>query len=213
MFDMTQYAGKQLMWVSISAVIALVILLTDVKIFSAFAYVIYGIMIGLLILAFLISPEVKGAHAWIKIGNFWLQPAEFAKYGTALALAKFLSGYNVKFNKPKNLLICCAMIIVPMAIILLQNDTGSALVFVKLCTGILPGRPAGFLAGARIDTGYHFCAGAGRKTGDTHYMPGCYPAACRILLLQEPFPAATRLYRNTGPGCIVGYYLLGGVRI
>jgi rod shape determining protein RodA len=73
---------------------------------------------------------VKGSSSWIEIGSFRIQPAEFAKFGTALALAKFLSGYNVNFEKDRKIqLISAGIIILPMIIILLQNETGSTLVF------------------------------------------------------------------------------------
>jgi rod shape determining protein RodA len=128
-FDMTQYSGKQLLTISISIVVALMILLIDVKFYHAFAYVIYGLAIGLLIATMILAPNIKGAHAWLQIGGFQLQSSEFAKYAAALGIARFISSNNVRFNKLKSHLICWAMVLIPMAIILLQNDTGSALVF------------------------------------------------------------------------------------
>jgi rod shape determining protein RodA len=121
--------GKQLLWIVISAFIALLILLVDEKLFYAFAYGFYGITIILLLATFFIGVEIKGSSSWIRIGGFQIQPAEFAKFGTALALAKFLSGYNISFKDLKVKLICYAIIALPMLIILLQNETGSALVF------------------------------------------------------------------------------------
>jgi rod shape determining protein RodA len=118
-----------LLWIVISAFIALLILLVDEKLFYAFAYGFYGITIILLLATFFIGVEIKGSSSWIRIGGFQIQPAEFAKFGTALALAKFLSGYNISFKDLKVKLICYAIIALPMLIILLQNETGSALVF------------------------------------------------------------------------------------
>jgi len=128
-YDMDMNYGKQLLWIVISAFIALLILLVDEKLFYAFAYGFYGITIILLLATFVIGVEIKGSSSWIRIGGFQIQPAEFAKFGTALALAKFLSGYNVSFKDLKVKLICYAIIALPMVIILLQNETGSALVF------------------------------------------------------------------------------------
>jgi rod shape determining protein RodA len=128
-YDMDMNYGKQLLWIGISSFIALLILLVDEKLFYAFAYGFYGITIILLLATFVIGAEIKGSSSWIRIGGFQIQPAEFAKFGTALALAKFLSGYNITFKDWKVKLICFAIIGLPMVIILLQNETGSALVF------------------------------------------------------------------------------------
>ena len=128
-YDMDMNYGKQLLWIVISSFIALLILLVDEKLFYAFAYGFYGITIILLLATFVIGAEIKGSSSWIRIGGFQIQPAEFAKFGTALALAKFLSGYNITFKDWKVKLICFAIIGLPMVIILLQNETGSALVF------------------------------------------------------------------------------------
>ena len=128
-YDMDMNYGKQLLWIVISLFIALLILLVDEKLFYAFAYGFYGITIILLIATFAIGAEIKGSSSWIRIGGFQIQPAEFAKFGTALALAKFLSGYNINFKDIKVKLISFAIIGLPMIIILLQNETGSALVF------------------------------------------------------------------------------------
>ena len=128
-YDMNMNYGKQLLWIVISAFIGLLILLVDEKLFYAFAYGFYGITIILLIATFVIGAEIKGSSSWIRIGGFQIQPAEFAKFGTALALAKFLSGYNIDFKQWKVKAISMAIIALPMAIILLQNETGSALVF------------------------------------------------------------------------------------
>ncbi|MFZ4797974.1 MAG: rod shape-determining protein RodA [Bacteroidia bacterium] len=128
-YDMDMNYGKQLLWIVISSFIALLILLVDEKLFYAFAYGFYGITILLLLATFVIGAEIKGSSSWIRIGGFQIQPAEFAKFGTALALAKFLSGYNINFKDWKVKIICFAIILLPMVIILLQNETGSALVF------------------------------------------------------------------------------------
>lgn len=128
-YDMNMNYGKQLLWIVVSAFIGLLILLVDEKLFYAFAYGFYGITILLLLATFAIGAEIKGSSSWIRIGGFQIQPAEFAKFGTALALAKFLSGYNIDFKQIKIKAIAMGMIALPMLIILLQNETGSALVF------------------------------------------------------------------------------------
>ena len=128
-FDTTQNYGRQLVWIGISVFIGLLILLVDEKFFYAFAYPIYGITILMLIAVLILGTTVKGSSSWIEIGGFRMQPAEFAKFGTALALAKFLGGYNVKFSDKKIQYVSAFLLLLPMAIILLQSETGSALVF------------------------------------------------------------------------------------
>ncbi len=128
-YDMNMNYGKQLLWIVISAFIAMLILLVDEKLFYAFAYGFYGLTIILLLATFVIGTEIKGSSSWIRVGSFQIQPAEFAKFGVALALAKYLSGYNIDFKNWKVKAISFLIILLPMAIILLQNETGSALVF------------------------------------------------------------------------------------
>lgn len=128
-YDMNMNYGKQLLWIVISAFIAILILLVDEKLFYAFAYGFYGLTIILLLATFVIGTEIKGSSSWIRVGSFQIQPAEFAKFGVALALAKYLSGYNIDFKNWKVKAISFLIILLPMAIILLQNETGSALVF------------------------------------------------------------------------------------
>lgn len=128
-YDLTQNYGKQLMWIGLSSFIGLLILLVDEKFFYAFAYPIYIITIILLLAVLAFATTVKGSASWIEIGGFRMQPAEFAKFGASLALARYLSGFNIKFSDRKTQLIAGGMIVLPMVIILLQNETGGALVF------------------------------------------------------------------------------------
>jgi rod shape determining protein RodA len=128
-YDTGMNYGKQLIWIGLSSFIGLLILLVDEKFFYAFAYALYGIAIGLLVAVLVVGTAVKGSNSWIEIGGFRLQPAEFAKFATALALAKYLSGFNIRFKERKVQFISIGLILLPMAIILLQNETGTALVF------------------------------------------------------------------------------------
>lgn len=121
--------GKQVIWIGLSLFVGILILFVDEKFFYAFAYPIYGITLFLLIAVLLAGTTVKGSSSWIEIGGFRMQPAEFAKFGAALALAKYLSGFNVKFKDRKTQIIAFAISFLPLFIILFQNETGSALVF------------------------------------------------------------------------------------
>ncbi|KAA3644475.1 MAG: rod shape-determining protein RodA [Bacteroidetes bacterium] len=128
-FDTTQSYGKQLIWIGTATAIATIILLIDERFFATFGYFIYGIIILLLIIVIVIGTETKGATSWFEVGGFKIQPSEFAKFATNLALAKFLSTLNIKMSDLKTKLIAIFIIGLPAILILLQNDTGSALVY------------------------------------------------------------------------------------
>jgi rod shape determining protein RodA len=128
-FDFTQNYGKQAIWIGGSIILALAILILDGKFFAAFSYPIYLITIAALVFVLAVARDVKGAVSWIDIGNFKLQPSEFAKFATNMALAKYLSTLDIKMKDFKTKIISGIIIIIPAAMILLQNDTGSALVY------------------------------------------------------------------------------------
>ncbi len=127
--DMSQRYGKQLMFIIAALMLAFIILLVDVKLFSAFSFVIYIITILFLLSVLVIGTKIAGAKSWFQLGGFGLQPAEFAKFATALVLAKYLSGLNVNLLKFSSLFKAGLIIVLPAALIILQPDTGSALVF------------------------------------------------------------------------------------
>lgn len=127
--DLSQRYGKQLIWISASFVLILIIFLIDVKFYSFFAYFIYFATIILLISVLFFGKEIHGARSWFVIGNFRFQPAEFAKVTTSIVLAKYLSSFNLKIEKFKTLFVIAAIILIPVVLIFLQNDTGSALVY------------------------------------------------------------------------------------
>lgn len=127
--DMSQSYGKQLIWIGTALALALAVLITDTKFFTAFAYLIYGITILLLLVVLIVGKETAGSKSWVEIGSFAIQPAEFAKFSTNLAIARYLSGLNINVNDLKTKLLPLAFIGIPAVLILLQNDTGSALVY------------------------------------------------------------------------------------
>ncbi len=128
-FDISQRYGKQLIWISVAFALIIAILLVDSKFYEYFAYIIYFLTIVLLVAVLLFGTKVHGARSWFEIGPIRFQPAEFAKLATALALAKFFSTFGISIKKIKNLIIAGIIIFVPAALIILQNDTGSALVY------------------------------------------------------------------------------------
>ena len=128
-FDFSTRHGKQLIWIGVSLLLALVITLIDPHVFSSMAYIIYMVVIGLLVVVLFVGTVTKGGLSWISFGTFKFQPAEFAKFATALALAKYMSSLDLDYRLLRTKLIAWAIILLPAAIIILQHDTGSALVF------------------------------------------------------------------------------------
>lgn len=131
-YALTHTAGsfsQQSRWLGISVVLGTIVLLLDSKFFTATANLLYvfGIMLLLLVLA--VGKDVKGSHSWLVVGSFQFQPAEFTKLCTLLALSKYLSNIEVDFSKLRSQIIASIIILLPAAIILLQDETGLALVY------------------------------------------------------------------------------------
>jgi len=127
--DLHQKYGKQMVFIFASLVLAISILIIDPKFFSQFSYFIYGFFLLLSVVVIFAGREIAGSKSWFAIGGFGIQPAEFAKMATALALAKFLGYLERNIKTPKNLVIAVSIIVLPALLILLEHDTGSALVF------------------------------------------------------------------------------------
>lgn len=131
-FDFAERSGKQLLWIALSFVISAVILSIEARFYETYAYLIYIPLILLLIATIFVAPDIKGSHSWLVLGPVSLQPAEFAKFATALALAKLFNSYNFKFTRPANFLKVVLIILLPMLLIIMQRETGSALVYLSL---------------------------------------------------------------------------------
>lgn len=130
-YDLSQSYGRQLMWIGTSLLIGLAILVIDGKFYAAFSYPIYFLVLGILLVVLVIARDVQGARSWIEIGSFKLQPSEFAKFATNMALAKYLSALGIRMEDMKTKITAGIIVLFPMAMVLLQNDTGSALVFIS----------------------------------------------------------------------------------
>jgi len=127
--DVSQRYGKQLIWIGAALAIAVVIMIIETNFYVFFSYILYAVTIFLLILVLLIGREINGAQSWFVIGGVQIQPAEFAKFATGLALARYMSTFDFNLRKIKSLIIIASIIFIPAILILLQNDTGSALVY------------------------------------------------------------------------------------
>ncbi len=130
-FDISQRYGKQLIWIGASLFLIIGIFIINHKFYSFIPFPVYLLTIFMLIFVIIFGREVNGAKSWFEIGSFKFQPAEFAKFATSLVLAKLLSIYNFKIYKFKNIITITALLLIPFILILLQNDTGSALVYVS----------------------------------------------------------------------------------
>jgi rod shape determining protein RodA len=129
-FDFNESSGKQVVWIVLSLVVGCVIMLTDYRIYKTYAYPIYITVLFVLLVTIFIAPNIQGSHSWLKLGPVSLQPAEFGKFATALALAKLFDSYNFTLNaKISNYFRALIIIFLPVILILLQNETGSALVY------------------------------------------------------------------------------------
>lgn len=133
MFSFDEFSGKQVRWIGLGLVLGFVVLLTDARIYETYAYPIYAAMLLLLLITPFIAHDIKGSRSWISLGPMSLQPAEFAKVATALALARLFSAYNFVLNtRAVNYVRALLIIFVPILLILLQNETGSALAYTAL---------------------------------------------------------------------------------
>ncbi len=140
-FDFHREYGKQFIWMVTSLILALVILILDAGFWTVFAFGFYAVLLMLNVAVPYLGKEVKGSRSWFRVGDFGIQPAEFMKFATNLALAKFLSNANLHVEKVetkltsiirnyKNTIIALALIAIPMAFIkVLQDETGLAIVF------------------------------------------------------------------------------------
>ena len=128
-WDLSLSSGRQLMFIAAAIVIVVAINIIDVRFYETFAYLFYGLILLLLFLVPFIGKEVGGNKAWIGIGSFGVQPSEFAKFITALAVAKFIGSVGFKMDNLRSQAILFALIGFPIILIQLQKDTGTALVF------------------------------------------------------------------------------------
>jgi rod shape determining protein RodA len=128
-FNFGSNYGKQLIFILTALVLGFSILLLDAKFFSVFSPIVYGITMLLLMAVLVVGRKVAGNQAWIPLGSFRLQPSELAKFGTALLIARYVGNFNPKFRDIKSIFFAGLIVCFPLLLIMLQPDTGSALVF------------------------------------------------------------------------------------
>jgi rod shape determining protein RodA len=128
-WDISLNSGRQLIFIAASFVIILAIIIIDMRFYETFAYLFYGVVLFALLLIPIVGKEVGGNKSWFGIGSFGLQPSEFAKFATALVVAKTIGSVGFKVDNLRNQIILLLIISVPMGLILLQKDFGTAIVF------------------------------------------------------------------------------------
>ncbi len=145
-FDISQRYGKQLIWIGAAIFLAAVILLIDSKFFPTLAYLFFGISLLSLLAVLAVGTEIAGSRSWFQIGSVAIQPAEFAKFATCLALARYVSRFDTSMRSLRSVVVSLMIILAPAVLILLQNDTGSALVYAALILVLYrEGLPGGIL--------------------------------------------------------------------
>lgn len=151
LFDMSSNAGKQLFFIVVCIVLLFIIQISDWTFWRALAFPMYLLSLVLLVGTLVFGREVNGANAWYQFGGFSFQPSEIVKFTTCLAIASYLSGTGVTLRETRSRLATFAVFLVPAAIILLQKDTGSALVFFSFLLVLYrEGLPGGWYALAFI---------------------------------------------------------------
>ncbi len=129
-FSLDTRSGMQIVWIGTSICLGFVLLMLDDRFYDTFSYIIYAVLLLLLFVTIFNPHQIKGSRSWLVIGSsLRLQPAEFAKFATALALAKFMSTYGYNIHRWKHFAVTLAIIMTPMIFIILQRETGSALVY------------------------------------------------------------------------------------
>ena len=129
LFGFESNSGKQMVWAFTSLGLAAMLMMVEKKFYDTGAYVIYGTMLLALLVTIVIAPDTKGSRSWIPIGPVKIQPAEFAKFAVALALGKYMDSFEFNIHRTKDFIVTVAMILVPIVIIILQKETGTALVY------------------------------------------------------------------------------------
>lgn len=128
-FSLSTDYGRQMVFMAVAFLCAFIILLVDGKLFAQTSYVIYVLFCLLLVAVLVVGEEVSGARSWIKVGSFSIQPAEFAKFATALAVSRYLSDHDYSKCSLQNKLLVYLFPLIPIGLIMLEPDAGSALVF------------------------------------------------------------------------------------
>ena len=177
------HTGKQLIWMGCAVVIALVLLNIERKYCEMLAYPIYVAFILLLAVTIFVAPDIKGSHSWLAFGPIRIQPAEFSKFATALCLSRLLSTYGFSMERRSDMVKMIAIVVLPMLLIVLQNETGSALVYLSFFLVLYREGMTGSLLAVGVCAVLYFVIGVGQSGNFFESMPVCVGEFLVFLLI------------------------------
>ena len=215
-FSLDSRSGMQIVWIGTSIVLGFTILMSDDRFYDTFAYIIYGLLLLLLFLTIFNTHTIKGSRSWLVLGPLRIQPAEFAKFATSLALAKFMSTYGYNIHQWKHFAATLAIIFLPMIFIILQRETGSALVYFAFFLMFYREGMPGSILFTGVALVIYFVVGiryAEVYMGDSPTSVGKFAVLgitlCSLLLLKIPFDI---VYVQLGMIIIlIGYFVYEGL--
>ena len=172
-FSLTERTGKQAMWMGISIILGIAFMFIDKQSYEFSAKFIYIALILLGILTIFISKEggIKGSKSWITIGSFGIQPAEFMKFGTTLAIASLMNKYGFNIHNKKDFIRCLIVILLPLIVIICQKETGSALVYLSFFIVLYREGMTGIVLLAAISAIVYFVVGIGYESTTFEELP------------------------------------------
>lgn len=177
------HTGKQLIWVGCALVLSLILLNIEKKYYEMLAYPIYIAFILLLSVTIFVAPDINGSHSWLVLGPIRIQPAEFSKFATALCLARLLSTYGFSMEKRSDIVKMIAVVILPMLLIVLQNETGSALVYLSFFLVLYREGMTGSLLAIGVCAVLYFVIGIGQAGNYFEQIPVCVGEFIVFLLI------------------------------
>lgn len=209
-FDFTTRAGKQFMWIGCSLALGFVLLMLEKQIYDTYAYLIYGIFLVLLLGTIFNPHEIKGSRSWIVLGPVSLQPAEFAKFATALALAKYMGEFTFSMSRWRDMAVALGIILVPMLLIVCQKETGSALVYLSFFLVLYREGMTGSILFAGICAIVYFIVGI--RFSESLMPDGCtswggFSVLCLVILFSA---LLVKAYCKAGERAMWNILLLGG---
>ena len=170
-FSFDSNPGKQLVWIGCASLLGIVLLNIEKKYYELLAYPVYVAFVILLAVTIFVAPDIKGSHSWLVLGPIGIQPAEFSKFATALALARLLSTYGFSMAKRADVVKMLAVVLVPMLLIVLQNETGSALVYLSFFFVLYREGMTGSLLAIGVCAVIYFVIGVGQGENFFELMP------------------------------------------
>ena len=205
------HTGKQLVWIGCAMVIALVLLNIEKKYYEMLAYPIYVAFILLLIVTIFVAPDIKGSHSWLALGPIRIQPAEFSKFATALCLARLLSTYGFSMERRSDMVKMIAIVVLPMLLIVLQNETGSALVYLSFFLVLYREGMTGSLLTIGVCAVLYFVIGVGQSGNFFESMPVCVGEFLVFLLIPLFTSLMVGVYgkRMARAWCVMGVNIVG----